>query len=294
MQRRWALVTHIVMPLALVVGVVWGMLVLADKMLATTGSPQCADPQTGDIRTGPRPTWRLTVDPNTKLLLALDHQIKDARRDKLSVRVAAVDDATKTTGPAEVPVRNPVGARLTATPRASEPLAFTVITDAALSDDGQGIEVQACTVRPNRDTKPGRYAAMIRVGGTGIVPVEVPVEVTIRAGVRSTLLIALLATILSLALTHYGTPVPTASGRNKGGEPAKGSRSVTLILAVVTGLIGGLAAAYLAYDGDPTWGAQRGKDTVNLVIAAAAAASAAMSAAGAGAKAFKALGPKSN
>lgn len=250
---------------------------LADRMLATSGAPACPEQQSGDIRTGQNPKWALKADADDNLLLALDHQVNDSRRDQMSVTVTTLDGA-KT---AELPADALVGARLKRTPRAAEPLAFDVITSGKPSDDGQSILVEACTKRPDRDTKPGRYVAPVRVGGAGIVPAEVPVEVTIRAGVKSTLLIALLAAILGLALTHYGSPVQTARTGT--------SRHVVVALAVVTGLIGGLAAAYLAYDADPTWGAHRGKDTVELFIATVAASSAAMSAAGAGAKVFDAV-----
>jgi hypothetical protein len=249
---------------------------LADRMLATSGAPSCPQQQTGDIRTGQEPKWRLMIAPQEKLLLVLDHQVKDARHDDVSMNVAHLDDAAKTTRTAELPRDTAVGARLLRRPRASEPLAFPVVTRGEQSDDGQSIQVKACTTRPNRDTKPGRYKASVRVGGTGIVPAEVPLEVTIRAGVRSTLIIAVLAALIACALTHYGTPVQTK---------LKGSRrTALLVLAWVMGLIGGLAAAYLAYDADPTWGADRAKDMVGLFVATATAASAAMSAAGAGAK----------
>ena len=254
---------------------------LADRMLATSGAPPCPEQQSGDIRTGQDPKWALKADADDKLLLTLDHQVNDSRRDQMPVTVVALDDAVKT---AELPADAVVGARLPRTPRASEPLAFGVVTSGKPSDDGQSILVEACTKRPDRDTKPGRYVASVRVGGAQIVPEEVPVEVTIRAGVKSTLFIALLAAILGLALTHYGSPVETARTGS--------ARTVVLALAVVTGLIGGLAAAYVAYDADPTWGADRGTDTVQLFIATVAAASAAMSAAGAGAKAFDAVRPK--
>jgi hypothetical protein len=268
---------------AAVAGLVAAVLAFANNRLATHGAPPCPAQQTGDIRAGDSPSWRVSTKPTDKLLLVLDHQVNDARHDVASVELMPLN-AGKSTGPGELPVGAPVGARLVATPRAAEPLAFDVVTSAEVSDDGRSIRVAACTVRPNRDTKPGRYVAPVRVGGTGIVPGELPVEVTVRAGIVSTFVVTLLAAILGVALTHYGTPVQTTL--------TGVSHTAVVTLAVVVGLIGGVAAAALAYDADPTWGAERAKDTVGLFIATVAGASAAMSAAGAGAKAFDALRPK--
>lgn len=290
MQRLGPWIKTHVLLLVAIVGVGALILTFVNKKLSTSGTAPCATQQHDELRTGPEPTAGLVVDPKAKLLLVLDHQIKDSRHDTVSVDVKALDAAGAKTAAAELPANTRVGAHLTRRPLASEPLAFNVVTNAVLSPDGRSIAVEACTVRPNRDTKPGRYVALVRVGGTGIVPENLPLEVTIRAGVTSTIIIALLAAILSLALTHYGTPVQsTPAAPDAEPAPATAAGPVALVLALLTGLLGGLAAAYVAYDSDPTWGADRGKDTINLVIATAAAASAAMSAAGAGAKAFNAF-----
>jgi hypothetical protein len=277
---------------AVLVVVVVALIVMNDR-LATSGTKTCEPQQVGDIRTGPKPSMGLDVDAKAKLLLVLDHQTNDSRHDTVSVDLKALDASGQKTVAGELPENTNVGARLTRRPLASEPLAFDVVTNAVLSDDGRSIVVEACTVRPNRDTKPGRYATLVGVGGTGIVPENVPLEVTIRAGVISTTLIALMAAVLSLALTYYGTPLPSTPRPPEvpAGDPppAAAPGPVVVTLALLTGLLGGLAAAYLAYDSDPTWGAERGKDTINLVIVTAAAASGAMSAAGAGAKAFNAF-----
>lgn len=261
-----------------------GLVKTLDSRLRTSGSPACFKQQRGDVRTGENPRWRLDRNPpDAKLLLPLYHQVEDSRWDSVAVDAAGLAAADGSAGTSEIPAGTTVGARPLGTAKSSVPLPFPVATQAKLTDDGRSILVEACTKRPSRDSNPGRYTVAVRVGGRGIVPTEVPLEVTIRAGVISTFLIALLTAVLGVGLTHYGTPVKAGQKDRR----AKRSRAVSYAV----GVIAGLAAAYLAYDVDPTWGEERSKDTVALCLATLAAASGAVSAAGVGVKAFDRFKP---
>jgi hypothetical protein len=270
-------------PILVVLGLVAlvAIVEIAASRLATSGAPACAETPRGDLRAGDNPRWRLEqADAADKLLLVLDHQVRDTRHDTASVDVIALARAGDS-GSRELPSNTEVGAAPTGTPRASEPLPFALITTARVANDGRSVLVEACTERPDRDSKAGRYKGRVRVAGAGVEPVDLPVEITIRAGVRSTLWLAIAAAALGVALTHVGTPI----------QPNVTTKKVATAIGILAGIVAGLAAAYLAYDADPTWGAERAQDTVTLFLAAVAAASGAMSGAGAGVKAFDAIRP---
>jgi hypothetical protein len=137
---------------AAAIAVLIGGVVIANDRLATSGAEPCFEQQRGDIRAGQDPKLAVKPTADDRLKLVLDHQIEDARRDDVSVAVVTYDNAASVT---ELPVEPNVGARIDETPRAAEPLAFRVVAKGEPTDDGRGIVVSACTVRPNRDTSPG-------------------------------------------------------------------------------------------------------------------------------------------
>lgn len=221
------------------------------------------------------PRWKLARPRGAKLSIELSYHVGEPRRANTSVAVRAL--GKKKPGP--LPERIRVGAfvRGGGLSNGAEGMGFAPVAIARRARDGRSVEVELCVERPEeRDlSAPGRYTGHVRVAGPKLRAVDVPVAVSIKAGLVSTAVIAILVSIVGALMPLTTKPEDaTEEDLNK----RKRLQQFLGVLPFLSGVAAGCLAALLVYADDPTWGAQRGADTIKLVVAAYAAATAGLAA----------------
>jgi hypothetical protein len=164
-------------------------------------------------------------------------------------------------------------------------LGLPVRVDASRQPDGEGIAVCASVKRPGERNavEPGRYEGTIRVGGAAIQGTDLPMVLTIKGSRIETAAVALLVALLGIAVAATSTRPESDELDGQQMEAAidadKKKHQGLAVLPAIGGLIAGLAAALIVYEADPVWGADRGKDFLELITATFAAASVGLTAA---------------
>lgn len=123
----------------------------------------------------------------------------------------------------------------------------------------------------------------MRVAGPRLRPVDVPVVVTIKGAVPETLFLAVLVSLIG-ALGPFSSKPENLDEEQLN---TKQTRRALGWLPVLSGIAAGVLAAFVIYLDDPTWGAERGPDTLKLVVAAYAASTAGLAATAAPTKALR-------
>jgi len=204
------------------------------------------------------------------MVVAMDDWVDKPRRGYAPVRVVPM-----TTNRKKLPLpRSLVRAFLTDGLSTAERSADVQTQALAVrSPDGRTVRLTLCAVASAADrSSPGRYKGTLRVAARNAVSTEIPVELTIRARRLNVLLLALLISLVGACLTAFNTRSVNLTAAQLA---QKKKTQTTLAWApFVSGLIAGLAAAFVVYADDPTWGAQLGADTAKLFAVTFAAASA--------------------
>jgi hypothetical protein len=198
----------------------------------------------------------LTVNQKRpEVLIALD----DRSQDEADVTLTSKPDLGENTN---------VAAELNDTPARGARELSDVKLGAAPNNSGTGVVVRVCIGRQG-NLSPGRYEGSLRIYGPTIKAFDYPLAVTVKAWKLWPLLL-LLGGVGFAIVVAWWTGALRFSGQNKG-------RSILgYLLALVFMVIAGGAAYYSAYENNPIWGDDPGRDYVAIAIAGFSAASAAL------------------
>jgi hypothetical protein len=234
----------------------------------------------GPISNQGRPMWRLKKSAGGEgaINISLADYVDTARKGTAFAEVAP----TRRTGlrpglPKNHPIRAFIrGGTLT---DGDQSLGDTPEVTHRRAPDGSGVNVCVSTERlgDRNATAPGEYKGRVRVTGKRVQAVDLPVTVRVKAARTETALLALLVALISAGIVFL-----TQRHAPEGEEPADRKKRTQYkalgYLPLISGIIAGLVAALVVYADDPTWGAERGADTLKLVTATFAAAAAGLTA----------------
>jgi hypothetical protein len=228
--------------------------------------------KTGPIPAQGKPKWRLKKlgTGDSSVTIGLDDYVDTARQDTAFVEVVPVRRRqAQPRLPKKWPIRAFIlGGTLSDGTRS---LGFRPRVTYSRAPDGSGVNVCVSAERPSERTasKPGTYEGKVRVTGKQVQAVDIPAKVQIKASRIETALLALLVAVISALIVFT-----TQRQSDEDEEEAKKSARYRALgyLPLITGIIAGLAAALVVYGDDPTWGAERGADTLKLITATFAAA----------------------
>jgi hypothetical protein len=238
--------------------------------LSASGTGHCTAPRKGGVATAQQAKWKLVGPKGKKIIVAMDDWADEPRRGSSFVRVLPTKkNPTKKPLPQGL-VRAFLLDDLSTGERSAE-LQTEVL--AVRSPDGRTVRVALCALSAASDrNSPGRYKGTVRVATRNALSAEIPVELTIKARRLNVAFLALLISLIGACLTAFNTRSVnlTQAERDK-----KKKTQLTLDWApFLSGLVAGLAAAFVVYADDPTWGAHLGADTAKLFTVTFAAASA--------------------
>lgn len=108
---------------------------------------------------------------------------------------------------------------------------------------------------------------------------------TIKGAVPETLFLAVLVSVIG-ALGPFSSKPENLDKEQLDTKQTRQQR-VLASLPVLSGIAAGVLAAFVIYLDDPTWGAERGADTLKFVVAAYAASTAGLAATAAPTKALR-------
>ena len=222
--------------------------------------------RSADLARVGRPRWSLARPRNAKLTVALASPVEQAHKAAAWVNVKRVRGTRRPSLPRGAKVGAIVLPSLPA--NRSESMGFPLYAKAVRTRDGASVMVTVCVRRPaDRSlSAPGRYTGRVRVAGPSLRSATIPYVVTIKAALPEMVGLALLVSLIG-ALGPFSSR-PSEASRE---ELKTLWQRFLALLPVVSGLLAGLLTAFLVYADDPTWGAQRGSDTINLLVAAYAA-----------------------
>ena len=228
-----------------------------------SGSDTCAPQEHVDVASDEPAQWKLALPvQTTKLVVALEDWVKQARRGSQPVLVSptAINKKQPT-----IPANVKLAAFLLASPSSGErSLQTEPIVSVTREPDGRSIRVDLCAYRDSSRSDPaGRYAGTVRIAGPRIASVDLPIEITVRVKRQNVALYALLVSILGALLAQYSTKDAEVSAEKIAKKPK--THFVLKWLPFASGLAAGLAAAFVIYADDPTWGAHLGSDVAKLL-----------------------------
>jgi hypothetical protein len=249
-------------------------------------SPRCDTTPPAKQLAPPQTTrWNLAREPReAKLKIALDDYVESKRTGTAFVQANPARSGRPSKG-GERPILKPnakVGAfvRGGSVSDKERGLGFKVLARGVRAPDGSGINVTACAWRPGERslTTPGRYNGTVRVFAQGATAADLPISVTIKGSRLDAVILGLLVSLVGAALAGFGLRQPGAE-EPPARESAAAKRAVARnaarafdILPFLSGLAAGSIAAFVTYNDDPTWGAERGQDTVKFILFTFAAA----------------------
>lgn len=240
-----------------------------------SSAKSCPKSSLSNLAAAGSPTWLLKKPGGQKLATELSYRVGHPERATAHVNVAARRGARSKALPRDIRIGAFVlGGGLS---DGSRGMGFTPVAAAKRSRDGRSVRVGLCVQRPGERglSAPGKYTGKVRVAGPRVRAVDVPVSVSIRGNWIGPALIAVFVSIIG-ALMPFTTKPEDGVEVDTGAR--KAAQRVLALLPFASGLAAGCLAAFLVYVDDPTWGAERGADTIKLVVAAYAAASAGLAA----------------
>lgn len=225
-----------------------------------------------------KPKWRLKKNGtgDSTVTISLEDYIDTTRGDTAFVEVVPIGrNPARPRLPKQQPIRAFIlGGTLSDGARS---LGFRPEVTHSRAPDGSGVNVCVSADRPadRSASKPGTYQGTVRVTGERVQAVDIPATVRIKASRIETALLALLVAVISASIVFVTQRQP----RTEADRAAESATYRALgYLPLITGVIAGLAAALVVYADDPTWGAERGADTLKLITATFAAAAAGLTA----------------
>lgn len=253
--------------LVVIVGAV--LIVIAARMFVPylsaegSGSETCTPQQHVDVASDKPAQWKLALPTQTtKLVVALEDWVKQARRGSQPVLVSptAINKKQPT-----IPASVKLAAFLLASPSSGErSLQAEPIVSAQREPDGRSIRVDLCAYRDSTRSDPaGRYTGTVRIAGPRIASVDLPIEITVKVKRQNVALYALLVSILGALLAQYSTKDADLTAAQVAAK--KKTQFVLKWIPFASGLVAGLAAAFVIYADDPTWGAHLGSDVAKLL-----------------------------
>jgi hypothetical protein len=272
--------TAVVIATVLVVGCLAALVGFAGWVfwpyLFANGGGDCPHTQAGGVASIKPALWKLTKPTkNAKVVLALDDWVDQPILARSFTRVVPTAANRR---------KKPLlrGAKVRAfllggLATGARSLQLQPTATAYRYADGRAIRVVLCAKRSSQTWQfwresPGRYKGTVHVTGVRLVPVDIPVELTIRA---KRLNVVILALVISLIGAFFGA-INSKEANVTDEQVAKKPKTHRVLrwAPALSGLVAGLAAAFVLYADDPTWGAHLGADTAKLLTVTFAAATA--------------------